>query len=160
MNICDWDWGVIAGFSGAIATLLTGFIALYISSQWKQQKRSEILSNEAAKILDILEDYREKLVSLDHEMMKPSRNDNKDKLEELRQIARQLRNRATLFGELANNDDVAEEIRNIAAAYYSKANHLKEMKDNPKNTILVLGFDGAIKQSKDIIIDYFKHQKN
>ena len=68
MNVYNWDWGVIAGFSGAIATLSTGFIALLISSQWRKQKRSEIISNEAAKILVILEDYRENLVDLDHVM--------------------------------------------------------------------------------------------
>lgn len=37
MDVCGWDWGAIATFTGA-------GIALYISWQWKSQKGSEILS--------------------------------------------------------------------------------------------------------------------
>ena len=96
-------------------------------------------------------------------MMQRSRSDNKDKLEELRQIARQLRNRATLFGELANHEDVAQTIKAIAADSYSKANRLneksfQEIRDNPKSPTLVSEFDDAIKKPKTIIIYYFKYQ--
>ena len=165
MNVCSWDWGAIAGFSGAGVTLVTGFIALYISHKWREQKGSDVISNEAAKILIILDDYRENLVYLDHEMMRPSRSDNKDKLEELRQIARQLRSRATLFGELANHEDVATEIKTIATIYYGKAKNLneksfQEIRANPKSPTLVTEFDDAIKQPKSIIIKCFKHQKS
>jgi len=165
MNICNWDWGVIAGFAGAIATLSTGVIALLISSQWRKQKRSEIMSNEAAKILILLEEYRENLVHLDSEMMNPSKNDNTAKLEELRLVARQLCNSAISFGGLASNErTVTTEIKSIAAQFYSKAKDLdqksfQEIRDIPKSPILVSGFDDAIKKPKAIMINYFKYQR-
>lgn len=166
MGIYNWDWGVIAGFTNAIATLLTGLIALFISSQWKKKKRSEILSNEAAKILVILGDYEEILIYLDSEMMKSSKSDNRNKLEELHQIAHQLSSRATLFGELATKEkDVTIEIKNIAAKLYNRAKNLDEksfkdirdMRGNSKDLILISEFNDAIKQPKAIMINYFKH---
>jgi|26BtaG_2_1085354.scaffolds.fasta_scaffold27723_2 hypothetical protein len=164
MQVCNWNWGAIAGFTGAAATLVAGIIALYISSKWREEKNSEILSNEAAKILVILEDYRENLVNLDHEMMQPSRSNNKNKLEELRQIARQLHNRATLFGELANHENIATEIKAVATASYGKANRLneksfQEIRNNSKSPILVSEFDVAIEKPKAILIIYLKHQR-
>ncbi len=168
MDIYNWNWGVIAGFTNAIATLLTGLIALLISSQWKKKKRSEILSNEAAKILVILGDYEEILIYLDSEMMKPSKSDNRNKLEELNQIAHQLISRATLFGELATKErDVTIEIKNIAAKLYNRAKNLddksfkdiRDMKGNSTDLILISEFNDAIEQPKAIMINYFKHQK-
>ena len=93
MNFGSWDWKVIA-------PLFTGFIALFIFYQWRGQKRSEIMSNEAAKILVLLEEYRENLVDLDSEMMKQLKDDNTAKLEELRLIARQLCSSAISFSGL------------------------------------------------------------
>lgn len=168
MDIYNWDWGIIAGFINAIATLVTGLIALYISSQWKKQKRSEILSNEAAKILVILGDYKDILIYLDSEMMKPSKNDNKNKLEELKQIAHQLSSRALLFGELVTEEkDITEKIHYIAAHTYNRAknldsksfNDIRDMRDNSKDLTLVSEFNNAIEQPKAIMISYFKHQK-
>ncbi|MES1965669.1 hypothetical protein M0N77_10110 [Psychrobacter sp. AH5] len=158
MEICSWDWG-------AIATFTTGIIAFVIFCQWRGQKRSEIMSNEAAKILVILEVYRENLIHLDSEIMKPSENDNIAKLEELRLVARQLCNSAISFGGLASNErTVATQIKNIAATFYNKAKSLdeksfQEIRGNPKSPILVSEFDAAIKKPKAIIIHYFKYQK-
>ncbi|CAM4357512.1 hypothetical protein [Acinetobacter pragensis] len=45
MDVCSLDWGAIAGFAGAVATIGTGAIALYISNQWRKQKGSEVLSS-------------------------------------------------------------------------------------------------------------------
>ena len=168
MDIYNWDLGIIAGFANTIATLSTGLIALFISCQWRTQKRSEILSNEAAKILVILGDYQEILIYLDSEMMKLSKSDNKDKLEELSQIAHQLSRRATLFGELATKEkDVMIEIKNITAKLYNRAKDLdkksfediRDMRTNSKELILISEFDNAIAQPKAIMVNYFKHQK-
>lgn len=40
MEVCSWDWGAISTFIGV-------FVALYISWQWKNQKESEVIANEA-----------------------------------------------------------------------------------------------------------------
>ncbi len=49
MDVCSWDWGAIAGFTGAGATIYAAHVALSISNQWKVQKRSEIISDIAKK---------------------------------------------------------------------------------------------------------------
>ncbi|WP_333615037.1 hypothetical protein [Psychrobacter sp.] len=157
MNFNSWDWG-------SLSPLGTGLIALFIFYQWRNQKRSEIMSNEAAKILVLLEEYRENLVHLDSEMMEPFESDNTAKLEELRLVARQLCNSAISFGGLASNEKIlATEIKNIAATFYNKAKSLdektfQEIRVNPKSPILVSEFDDAIKKPKTIIIYYFKYQ--
>lgn len=157
MNIGSWDWGSIASF-------LTGLIALFIYFQWKGQKRSEIMSNEAAKILVLLEEYREKLVHLDSEMMKPLKEDNTANLEELRLIARQLCNSAMSFSKLASNERaVAIQIKNTVGTFYNKAKELDkksfaEIRENPNSPILLSEFNDKIKKPEAIIINYFKYQ--
>ncbi len=98
--------------------------------------------------------------------MKSSKSDNRNKLEELHQIAQQLSSRATLFGELATKEsDVTIEIKNIAAKLYNRAKNLDEksfkdirdMRGNSKDLILISEFNDAIEQSKAIMINYFKH---
>lgn len=54
MEVCSWDWGAIAGFTGAGATLTTGVIALCIFRQWRDQKGSEVIANEAKLIINEL----------------------------------------------------------------------------------------------------------
>ena len=44
MEICSWDWGALATFTGA-------GVALYISWQWKNQKASEVIANESKDII-------------------------------------------------------------------------------------------------------------
>ncbi|SNT69544.1 hypothetical protein [Psychrobacter sp. LV10R520-6] len=158
MNFCSWDWKAIAPF-------ITGLIALFIFYQWRNQKRSEIMSNEAAKILVLLEEYRENLVHLDSEMMKPLKDDNTAKLEELRLIARQLCSSAISFSGLASNErTVATQIKDTVGTFYNRAKKLdkksfQEIRENPESPILVSGFDNAIKKPKTILIYYFKYQK-
>lgn len=157
MDFCSWDWKAIAPF-------ITGLVALFIFSKWRSQKRSEIMSNEAGKILVLLEEYREHLVHLDSEMMKPLKNDNKAKLEELRLIARQICSSAISFSGLASNERaIATQIKNTVGTFYNKAKILdkksfQEIREDPEIPILVSGFDDAIKKPKTILIYYFKYQ--
>lgn len=157
MDFCSWDWKAIAPF-------ITGSVALFIFYQWRGQKRSEIMSNEAAKILVLLEEYREYLVDLDSEMMKPLKDDNTAKLEELRLIARQICNSAISFSGLASNERaIATQIKNTVGTFYNKAKSLDkksflEIREDPESPILVSGFDNAIKKPKTILVYYFKYQ--
>jgi len=59
MDAYSLDWGAIATFSGAI-------VALYISRQWRYEKRSELLANKAQIIID----KKERLISLFHRYVK------------------------------------------------------------------------------------------
>ena len=157
MDFCSWDWKAMAPF-------ITGLVALFIFYQWRGQKRSEIMSDEAAKILVLLEKYREYLVDLDSEMMKPLKDGNTAKLEELRLIARQICNSAISFSGLASNERaIATQIKNIVGTFYNKAKILdkksfQEIRENLESPILVSEFDDAIKKPKTILIYYFKYQ--
>ncbi|CAM9412198.1 MULTISPECIES: hypothetical protein [Acinetobacter] len=51
MDICSWDWGAIGSIAGAIATFTGAGVALFISWQWKHQKASEVIANEAKKFI-------------------------------------------------------------------------------------------------------------
>ena len=54
MDVCSWDWGAIGSFVGAGATLIgagiASFVAWCISKQWKNQKGTEVIANEAKTI--------------------------------------------------------------------------------------------------------------
>lgn len=47
MDLCTWDVGAIGSILGAVATLIAAGVALYIFTQWKNQKASEVVANEA-----------------------------------------------------------------------------------------------------------------
>lgn len=48
MDVCSWDWGAIAGFTGAVATIASPIIvAVYLYNQWHDQKGKEVIANEA-----------------------------------------------------------------------------------------------------------------
>lgn len=47
MDLCTWDWGAIGSILGAGATFIAAGVALYIFTQWKNQKASEVVANEA-----------------------------------------------------------------------------------------------------------------
>ena len=159
MDLNSWDWGTIAPF-------ITGLIALFIYYQWRNKKRSEIMSNEAAKILILLGEYRDNLSHLDSEMMKPTENDNTAKLEELKLVTRQLCRSAISFSGLASNErTIALQIKDIAAKFYNEAKRLDldkksflEIRKDPNSPILVSEFNNAIEKPESIIINYFKYQ--
>lgn len=44
MEVCSWDWGAIATFIGAGIASITAWL---ISKQWRDQKGSEVIANEA-----------------------------------------------------------------------------------------------------------------
>lgn len=65
MEVCSIDWGAIATFTG-------GAIALYISWQWRNQKGSEVIANEANKAFKVLSEIE--ILSLS--TLKHFNNDN------------------------------------------------------------------------------------
>lgn len=165
MNVCSWDWGAIAGFSGAAATLLAGGVALFISHKWREQKGSEVISNEAAKILVVLQDYSENIIVLHSLIMNPLANNNAARVQEFKNTANQLRSQSLLFSELVSDDkDMVLKIRSIAAKFYSETNSLNKMTfkqviNTPTSSTLVSRFDAEIKAPRATIINYFKHEK-
>lgn len=161
-----WNWGVIAGFTGALTTLLAGIIALYISSKWRYEKNSEVLSNEAAKILTTIQDFKEKLAQIQSLMMDIEYNGSyKTDVEELKEVARKLRDRSLLFSELiTNKKDLVLEITVISYKFYYETRDLGELttKDiitSPNIRTLVERFVSEIENPRDIIKTYFLYGK-
>ncbi|MDI9741816.1 hypothetical protein QM267_16275, partial [Acinetobacter baumannii] len=48
MDICNLDWELISRF---LPSIITGGVALYIFSKWKNQKASEVIANEAKSLI-------------------------------------------------------------------------------------------------------------
>lgn len=61
MDVCNLDWSAIAGFVGA-------GVALFISQQWKDQKGSEVIANEAKEVIKELLDFSTKQQNFIHFM--------------------------------------------------------------------------------------------
>ncbi|MDO7470463.1 hypothetical protein Q5X60_16965 [Acinetobacter baumannii] len=93
MSVWSWDWGAIATFTGA-------GVALFISWQWKHQKASEVIANEAKKFIVNLS----KLQSLQSEIHKiiyesnGYKNANKE-IESFKEIHKLLNDSAIMLGE-------------------------------------------------------------
>lgn len=64
MDLCTWDWGAIGSILGAIATFVGTFVAVYIFSQWKKQKGSEVVANEAKYAINELFELNKILLEL------------------------------------------------------------------------------------------------
>lgn len=60
MDVCSWDWSIIATYQnvmetylGVAATIASPIIvAVYIYNKWHDQKGKEVIANEAKKLLD------------------------------------------------------------------------------------------------------------
>lgn len=48
---CSWNWGAIGSIAGAGATLIATIVAICIFKQWRNQKGSEVIANEANEIV-------------------------------------------------------------------------------------------------------------
>lgn len=161
MDICSWNWGVIASI---VSALITGFVAIYISSKWEEQKSSEVLSSEAEKVLSLLIDYKKALISLDSCLNKYPKNDSEKKLEELREIAHSLNHQSSLFSELIHHGkEEISGIEEISTRFYSEVSMLNkatfpEIRESKKADTLISRYDIDIQVPKSILIDYFKHK--
>lgn len=161
MDICSWNWGAIASIASAI---ITSLVAICISRKWKAQKASEVLSNEAEKVLSLLIDYKKSLIGLDSCLSTPSKNDSEKKLEEFREITHSLNHQSSLFSELIDNGKKeVSEIEKISTNFYSEVSALNkapfsEIRESKKADTLISRYDNDIKVAKTILIDYFKHK--
>ncbi|WP_180644928.1 hypothetical protein [Acinetobacter bereziniae] len=86
MTICSWDWGAIGSILGAIATIIGAIVAIYIFTQWRNQKGSEVLANEAKNTILLLNKFN-KLNDYIHNLLSDIKVINKHKIgEELENI--------------------------------------------------------------------------
>lgn len=55
MDLCVVDWGAISTIAAAV---IASLVALYISDQWRYQKGTEVIANEAKRLLAELAELR------------------------------------------------------------------------------------------------------
>lgn len=92
MDVCSWDWGAIATFIGA-------GVALFISWQWKQQKASEVIANEAKKYivnLSILQSLQSEIHRIIYESN--GYNSANKEIENFKEIHKLLNDSAIILG--------------------------------------------------------------
>ncbi|QDK96707.1 hypothetical protein FM020_01800 [Acinetobacter tandoii] len=95
MGVCSWDWGAIGSIAGALATLGAGLIALWISHQWRKQKGSEVIANEAESLILLLNEYEEEYMAVHSSIV------NKEKItleiNKLKDLALKVRRKTQFF---------------------------------------------------------------
>ena len=166
MDVCSWDWGAIAGFTGAGATIIAAIVAWNISEKWRDQKGDEILSNEAKNLILILEEYSDKLEKMHSLIMDPDSNFYHDnEITELKETAYKLGNRSILFSELIENEkELVITIKKLAVKFYHEASNLdkldlQEIIQSKTSRTLVSRFNNEIKASREFLIKCFKYEK-
>jgi len=58
MDLCVFDWGIFASLLSAAATFIGAGVALWIFFQWKNQKGSEVIANEAKGLFKNIENAK------------------------------------------------------------------------------------------------------
>lgn len=163
MDVCSWNWGAIASI---VSALITGIVAICISSKWRHQKNREILSNEAANVLIAIQDYVEKIIEL-HSLIMNREDDSphKKEVENLKKAARKLRDRSFLFSELiTDEDDLVLKIGEISAKFYYEARDLdnftkQEVIISSESRSLVDRFKTEITTPRDHVKAYYLYKK-
>lgn len=163
MDVCSWNWGVIANFAGAIATIGTGAIALYISNQWRKQKGSEVEANEAESLILLINEYEEEYMNIHSSIL------NMDKItleiNKLKELALKLRRQSQFFYQLTNEkEQPILDLKNDITNYYKKLERLHQMSFSDaiadrEGVYLAEHLGNRLKTPKMILIKYFKYQK-
>lgn len=163
MDVCSLDWGAIAGFAGAVATIGTGAIALYISNQWRKQKGSEVVANEAESLTLLLNEYEEEYMTVHSSIV------NKEKItleiNRLKDLALKVRRQTQFFYQLTNEEEQSIlDSKNDLTNYYKKLERLQKMSFNDAiadrdGVHLAEHVGNSLKTLRTILIKYFKYQK-
>lgn len=159
----SWDWGVIAGFAGAVATIGTGGIALYISNQWRKQKGSEVVANEAESLILLINEYEEEYMAVHSSIV----NKEKTNLEinKLKEITLRVRRQSQFFYQLTNEGEQSIlDLKNDLTNYYKKLEKLHQMNfidaiQDKEGVHLAENIGNKLKIPKNVLIKYFKYQK-
>ncbi|MCH7336482.1 hypothetical protein [Acinetobacter sp. NIPH 2699] len=163
MDVCSLDWGAIAGFAGAVATIGTGAIALYISNQWRKQKGSEVVANEAESLILLLNEYEEEYMTVHSSIV------NKEKItleiNRLKDLALKVRRQTQFFYQLTNEEEQSIlDSKKDLTNYYKKLERLQQMSFNDAiadrdGVHLAEHVGNSLKTLRTILIKYFKYQK-
>lgn len=121
MEVCSWDWGAIATFVGA-------GVALYISCQWKNQKGSEVIANEAKEYIYNLSKLE--LIQMEIETKSTTAKRRKELLEEYILYKNKASKHSNFLGKACSKDLT---LSNLSSNYGSQCiryiNFIKEEKN-------------------------------
>lgn len=99
MEVCSWDWGAIATFTGAGVTILVAIVAYWI---WLKQKGKEVIANEAKEYiynLSKLESIQTEIETVDTPATR-----KKELVEEYILYKNKASNNANFLGKACSND--------------------------------------------------------
>lgn len=136
MDVCSWDWGAITTITGAGIASAT---AWYISKQWRDQKGSEVISNEAKLIINDLNVIYETAHKLQDLFLANKIEELKDQVKLFVQQRNEIDSKMLLFNTLVevgfNKKDIKSEVYKsnhlqISFSLQGDINHLIESTDN------------------------------
>lgn len=102
MDACIIDWSALGSMLGAIATFVGAGVALYISYQWKNQKESEVIANEAKEYIYNLNKLES--IQTEIETISTSSIRKKELIEEYILYKAKASNHANFLGKACNKD--------------------------------------------------------
>lgn len=119
MEVCSWDWGAIATFTGVGA-------AIWISNQWRDQKGSDVLSSISKEIymdLDKFEDLAKETIDLtcfqfinavvSEDPLKNFNDKYSYKIDELKEFHKQISRKFEIIKSYKSNDEEFKKLINI-----------------------------------------------
>jgi len=115
------DWGTIATFSGAFATVFAAIVAWKISEKWRHQKSSEVLANEAKLLVSDLFAFNSLIVELKNIQI-AEKNEIDHKINDYKILTSAINNRINFltietFDDKQANDFI-EEYRNYNEKFF------------------------------------------
>lgn len=170
MDICSLNWGAIAGFAGAIATVASPIIvAVYLYRKWHDQKGKEVIANEAKEILKIVEDLKNDYIYtygnidslINHEKLFRREDLSKNRINSFIND-RKYRDRVSLLLDIIEDNDIKEAQENIKE--YGLQFTKQEMKTNNKSDLEILEqklnlLVDSLNKLNLILIEYMMYKK-
>ena len=147
MDVCVVNWEIV---SNVVCTLITVGAAYLISKQWSKQKKSEVLAEEAKKLISELFELNKILSRIGNYEL--TDNELKGVIEDLGYLKDIIKLKLNFF-----NDDIKSEDQQQLSAlndnletFYGKIEHYKNRKDRPM-VIMYLSLEIAAQADKNYI---------
>lgn len=171
MIICSFDWGAIGSIAGAIATFIGAGVALFISWQWKKQKRLESLSSLSKDAIVLLSDslFVNTQISMYIEDVSNGRSVENVKIEKLKEEYAKKNDLAigcyinilTGFTKDMSENEI-KELSDLSDMYFNIKSFIETYNENYTNNYIseYQGFDIQIHHCISILIKYYHYDKS
>ena len=147
MDVCVVNWEIV---SNVVCTLITVGAAYLISKQWSKQKKSEVLAEEAKKLISELFELNKILSRIKNYAI--TDNELKGVIEDLGYLKDIIKLKLNFFNDDIKSED-QQRLRNLndnLETFYGKIEHYKNRKDRPM-VIMYLSLEIAAQADKNYI---------